>query len=56
MRTFGLFMALWVISILIAWNIWKNSCTEEMLKMILATQIAFIIYSLIKEDDNVRHK
>jgi uncharacterized membrane protein len=56
MKTFVLFMVLWLISILISFNIWKNSCTEEMLKMVLATQIAFIIYSLLKEEDNVRHK
>lgn len=56
MKTFGLFMVLWLISILIAWNIWKNSCTEEMLKMVLATQIAFIIYSLLKEEEKFPHK
>jgi hypothetical protein len=51
MKTFGLFIIMWIASILISYNIWKDASPEEMLKMILATQIAFIFYSLLKEDD-----
>lgn len=51
MKTFGLFIIMWLISILISFNVWKGASIEEMLKMILATQIAFIFYSLLKEED-----
>ena len=51
MKKFGLFMILWVVSILISFNVWKGASIEEMLKMVLATQIAFIFYRLIKEED-----
>ena len=50
MKTFGLFMILWLVSILISFNVWKGASIEEMLKMLLATQIAFILYRLIKEE------
>lgn len=50
MRTFGLFMILWIVSILISFNVWKGASIEEMLKMVLATQIAFIFYKLVKEE------
>jgi hypothetical protein len=50
MKTFGLFMILWIVSILISFNVWKCASIEEMLKMVLATQIAFIFYKLIKEE------
>ena len=50
MKTFGFFMILWLVSILISFNIWKNVSVEEMLKMVLATQLAYIMYKLTKEE------
>jgi len=50
MKTFGIFMCLWLVSILITFNIYKGASSEEMLKSILATQLAFIIYKLLKEE------
>ena len=50
MRTFGIFVILWLASILISFNIWLHATIEEMLKMILATQIAYIMYRLAKEE------
>jgi hypothetical protein len=50
MKTFGLFMILWLISILISFNIWKETSTSEMIKMVLATQLAYIMYKLTKEE------
>jgi hypothetical protein len=52
MKTFGLFMILWLFSIVISFNIWMNASVEEMLKMILATQLAYIMYRLTKEESN----
>jgi hypothetical protein len=49
MKTFGLFMIVWLVSILISFNIW-HATIEEMLKMVLATQIAYIMYRLTKEE------
>lgn len=43
-------MILWIASILISFNVWKGATIEEMLKMLLATQLAFIIYKLGKEE------
>lgn len=50
MKTFGLFMLLWLASILVSFNIWKGVSQEEMLKMVLATQLAYIMYRLTKEE------
>ena len=50
MKTFGFFMILWLVSILISFNIWKNVSVEEMVKMVLATQVAYIMYKLTKEE------
>jgi hypothetical protein len=50
MKTFLLFVILWLVSNLISFNIWKNASIEEMLKMILATQLAYIMYRLTKEE------
>ena len=50
MKTFGLFMIMWIVAILISFNIWKDVSHEEMLKMVLGTQIAFIFYKLVKEE------
>jgi hypothetical protein len=52
MKTFGLFMLLWLVTMLISFNIWREASTEEMLKVVLATQLAYIYYKLIKEDAN----
>lgn len=52
MKTFGLFMIVWLVTIIISFNIWKNASVEEMLKMILATQLAYIMYKLTKEESN----
>ena len=51
MKTFGFFILLWLLCILISFNIWKGVTIEEMLKMVLATQLANIIYKLIKEEN-----
>ena len=51
MKTFGLFMLLWLVFVVVSFNIWKNSSIEEMLKMIMATQLAYIVYRLLKEAD-----
>lgn len=50
MKTFGFFMLLWLASILVSFNIWKGASQEEMLKMVLATQLAWITYKLTKEE------
>jgi hypothetical protein len=50
MKTFGLFMIMWLTSILISFNIWRDASLEIMLKMVLATQITFIFYKLVKEE------
>jgi len=50
MKTFGLFMIVWLVTIIISFNIWMNASVEEMLKMILATQLAYIMYKLTKEE------
>ena len=51
MKTFGFFMILSLASILITFNIFKNASTDEIVKFILAQQLAFIMYKLIKEED-----
>ena len=51
MKTFGFFMLLWLASILTSFNVWKDSSSDEMLKMVLATQLAYIFYRLIKEEN-----
>ena len=43
-------MLLWLVSILISFNVWKEASQEEMLKMVLATQIAYVMYRLTKEE------
>ena len=50
MKTFGLFMLMWVATVLVSFNIWKGSSVDELLKMIFATQFAYILYRLIKEE------
>ena len=51
MKSFGFFMLLWLASILISFNVWKDSSPNEMLNMVLATQLAYIFYRLIKEEN-----
>jgi hypothetical protein len=51
MKTFGLFMLLWLVTMLVSFNIWRGASAEEMLKMVLATQLAYIYYKLLKEED-----
>jgi len=43
-------MIVWLVSILISFVVWKGATIEEMLKMVLATQIAYIMYRLTKEE------
>jgi hypothetical protein len=50
MKTFGIFLIVWLASILISFVVWKGATIEEMLKMLLATQIAYIMYKLTKEE------
>jgi len=50
MRTFGLFMILWVTSILVTFNVFRGATVEEMLKMALSTILAYILYRLCKEE------
>jgi hypothetical protein len=51
MKTFGLFMLLWLIYILVIFNLLKNITIDEMLKLIIATQMAYIVYRLLKEEN-----
>jgi hypothetical protein len=51
MKTFGLYMIIWLVCISISFNICKAVSTQEMLEMILATQLAFIFYKLLKEEE-----
>jgi len=50
MKTFGLFMLILLIYILVIFNLLKNITIDEMLKLIIATQMAYIVYRLIKEE------
>ena len=50
MKTFGLFLILWVSYILITFNILRGVTVEQMLKLLLATQMAYIMYRLCKEE------
>ncbi|MFY8160488.1 MAG: hypothetical protein ACOVNU_04100 [Candidatus Kapaibacteriota bacterium] len=51
MKTFGLFLFFWIMSFLASFNIWKDVPTDELIKAVLATQLAFIMYKLVKEED-----
>ena len=50
MKTFGLFMILWLASIIATVIAFKGATIEEMLKFIMATQFAYIMYKLVKEE------
>ena len=43
-------MILWVMVVLMSFNIWRGATADELLKMIFATQFAYILYRLIKEE------
>lgn len=49
MKTFVLFLFLWLVYILLTFNMLKNISSEEISKFILATLLAFIFYKLLKE-------
>jgi hypothetical protein len=51
MKTFGLFLFLWIMSFLASFSIWKDVPTNDLVKFVLTTQIAFIMYKLIKEEE-----
>ena len=51
MKTFGLFMLLWLIYILVIFNLLPNIGIDEMLKLILSTQMTYIMYRLLKEEN-----
>jgi hypothetical protein len=50
MKTFGLFMLLWLIYILVIFNLLKNITIDQMLKLILSAQMTYIMYRLLKEE------
>lgn len=51
MRTFLFFIGLFLSFLLMTFVIWKNSSVEEMIKVVIATLWAYIVYNLIKEED-----
>jgi hypothetical protein len=50
MKTFGLFMLLMLVCILITFNIFKEVGDREILLMTLSMLMAYIFYKLIKEE------
>jgi hypothetical protein len=50
MKTFGVFFLIWLVSMAITFNNYKGATIEEMLKFIIATQFAYIMYRLTKEE------
>jgi hypothetical protein len=50
MKTFGLFMILWLASIITTFIAFKDAKEDEMIKFIIATQFAYIMYKLVKEE------
>jgi len=51
MKTFGLFMFIWLCTILATFNVFSKVSDREISLMILATLIAFIFYKTFKEDE-----
>jgi hypothetical protein len=51
MKTFGLFLFLWILLFVASFSIWKDVPTDDLVKFVLTTQIAFIMYKLIKEEE-----
>jgi len=50
MKTFGLFMILWLASIITTFTAFKDANEDETIKFIMATQFAYIMYKLAKEE------
>ena len=50
MKTFGLFMLIQVISLIVSAILLKDLKTDEILKFMFSQQLAFIMYKLIKEE------
>jgi len=51
MKTFGLFMLLWLVFLLVTFNLFQHAKTDELLKFTLATLITYIFYKLFKEEE-----
>ena len=50
MKTFGLFMIIWLASIITTLIAFKDVKEDETIKFIMATQFAYIMYKLVKEE------
>jgi len=51
MKTFGLFCILWLIYLIVTFNfLLPNIGIDQMLKLILSTQMTYIMYRLLKEE------
>ena len=50
MKTFGLFMIIWLISILIIFNVLKEAENNQVILLLLSTNIAHIFHRLAKEE------
>jgi hypothetical protein len=50
MKTFRLFYILWLIYLIVIFNLLPNIGIDQMLKLILYTQMTYIIYRLLKEE------
>jgi hypothetical protein len=50
MKTFGLFILLWVPSLVVSFIGLEDIPTGEILKVICGTQLAYILYRLVKEE------
>jgi hypothetical protein len=51
MKTFGLFYILWLIYLIVIFNLLPNIGIDEMLKLILSAQMTYIMYRLLKEEN-----
>lgn len=51
MKTFGLFIFIWIIFILATFNIFKAASEKEITLVILSTIISYIFYKLLKEKE-----
>jgi uncharacterized membrane protein YbhN (UPF0104 family) len=50
MKTFAIFWLIWLASIVLTFYAFKGASIEEMIKVVIATQLAYIIYKLAKEE------
>ena len=50
MKTFAIFWLLWLASIVLTFYAFEDASIEEMLKVVIATQIAYLMYKLAKEE------